>query len=195
MTEPEPEKIEVTAADVITEKVEKTAEMQCEEEIPKSEEFMNEPEILGELKVTEPQKEEAQKQLITVTMEEDKEEEDWEDDKTELPKVGDLIYLSGPVTGTNDYPDRFEKAEKTMCDLGYTPINPIACVRLPECCTHEEWMKVEIALLGICKGIFLMRGWENSEGCREEFEAAKKNGKCVMIEAAPGIWHKASEVE
>ena len=34
------------------------------------------------------------------------------------------IYISGAITGTDDYMERFEKAEKELTDKGYSVLNP-----------------------------------------------------------------------
>ena len=34
------------------------------------------------------------------------------------------IYISGAVTGTEDYMERFEAAEKKLTEAGYSVINP-----------------------------------------------------------------------
>ena len=34
------------------------------------------------------------------------------------------IYLSGPITGTDDYTERFQKAEKELTRSGFSVVNP-----------------------------------------------------------------------
>lgn len=82
------------------------------------------------------------------------------------------IYISGPITGTTDYLLRFEAAEKLlkkrfpMAEI----INPAeVCRSLPESFSHADYMDICLALLKKCEKLYLMNGWERSEGCREEW--------------------------
>ena len=34
------------------------------------------------------------------------------------------IYLSGPISNTEDYVERFDKAAEQLIEMGYTVINP-----------------------------------------------------------------------
>ena len=45
-------------------------------------------------------------------------------EEKENKKQTEHIYISGPITGTPDYMERFEKAEKELTENGYSVINP-----------------------------------------------------------------------
>ena len=92
------------------------------------------------------------------------------------------IYISGPITGTTDYMERFEQAEKLLKRLGYEVMNPAKVnSNMPEGTTHEEYMKMSYAMLSMCELMMLLPGWENSKGCRMEIEHAIKQGISITF--------------
>lgn len=94
-----------------------------------------------------------------------------------------MIYISGKITGTNDYLDRFERAENDLIFLGYDVVNPARInANLPTVCTHKDYMTVSIALLSICDTIFMLKGYEKSMGAMEELRYAVKNGYTIIKE-------------
>lgn len=96
------------------------------------------------------------------------------------------IYISGPITGTTDYMERFQKAEDAWTEKGYSVINPAAInARMPADTTHAEYMKVCMALLDLCSTIFMMDGWKNSIGAKMELDHAETYGIKVIYETKP----------
>lgn len=82
------------------------------------------------------------------------------------------IYISGPITGTSDYLLRFEAAEKLLKKRFPLAeiINPAeVCRSLPESFSHADYMDICLTLLKKCEKLYLMNGWQRSEGCREEW--------------------------
>ena len=93
------------------------------------------------------------------------------------------IYLSGPVTGTKDYIERFAEAERTLTAAGQVIVNPVKVnAGLPEETTYAEYMKVSIAMLDICQGIYMMENWQDSKGATVEFERAYETKKTIFFE-------------
>ena len=82
------------------------------------------------------------------------------------------VYISGPVTGTGteDYVERFQKAEDELYGQGFIPVNPAAVnAMLPEETAYEEYMKVSLVLLDMCDAIYLLEGWQDSRGANREY--------------------------
>lgn len=101
-------------------------------------------------------------------------------------KQTERIYISGPITGTKDYMQRFEKAEKELTEKGYSVINPAKInAMLPQDATWEEYIKVSLTLLSICTGVYMMPGWRESRGAVLEFMQARRNGMQIY-EDIPG---------
>lgn len=95
------------------------------------------------------------------------------------------IYISGQITGTKDYMDRFENEERRLYELGFEPINPAKiCAVLPESFTHEEYMRVCLSILSECDGIVMLHGWEKSYGANAELCYALATGKNVYYKEA-----------
>lgn len=101
-------------------------------------------------------------------------------------KQTEHIYISGPITGTKDYMQRFEKAEKELTEKGYSVINPAKVnAMLPQDATWEEYIKVSLTLLSICTGVYMMPGWRESRGAVLEFMQARRN-EMQIYEDIPG---------
>lgn len=93
------------------------------------------------------------------------------------------IYISGPISNTNDYMERFEKAQKLLEKRGHTVVNPaLINSNLPKDTTYDEYMFMSFNLLDLCKGIYLLKGYENSSGALEELEHARLKRLFVYME-------------
>lgn len=88
------------------------------------------------------------------------------------------IYLSGPITGTQDYVERFLEAEQKFQKVPRLQVvNPAAVSSmLPSDYSHSEYMKVMLKILETCDFMYQLEGWEGSNGCMQEFEAANRLG-------------------
>ena len=98
------------------------------------------------------------------------------------------VYISGPITGTTDAEYRFQMAAnsmKTLYGLDTEVINPYevgeAASERAEL-THEEYMKISLALMDICDAVYFLNGWENSKGCQQEHIYALNTGMEVLHE-------------
>ena len=93
------------------------------------------------------------------------------------------IYISGPITGTGDYMARFTKAEEDLRFDGFEPINPARVnSALPSSTTYRQYMDMSMLMLSMCDAIYMLNGWEQSKGAREEFAEAVKSGKEIYFE-------------
>ena len=79
--------------------------------------------------------------------------------------------------------DNFTIAEIHLKQIGYEVVNPAKInANLPKICTHADYMIVSMALLSICDTIYMLKGWEESEGAREEYEWAVNSGLRIVKE-------------
>lgn len=93
------------------------------------------------------------------------------------------IYISGAITGTNDYMERFARAEEELAERGYSVVNPAKVnAQLPEDTIYAEYMKMSLCMLDMCDGIYMLESWGNSKGALLEYNYAVTVGKTVMFE-------------
>ena len=90
------------------------------------------------------------------------------------------LYLSGAITGTDDYMDRFSMSEKSL-EVEHTIINPAKVnAQLPSDTDYEDYMKMSFCMLDMCDGIYLLKGWEKSCGSNRELGYAMAKGKIIL---------------
>lgn len=93
------------------------------------------------------------------------------------------IYISGPITGTDDYMERFARAEEKLTAAGHQVYNPAhANSYMPGGTTYEEYMKVSFTLLKMADAIYMLDGWEQSRGANREYGYALGKGLKICKE-------------
>ncbi len=87
-----------------------------------------------------------------------------------IPTSGTRIYISGAITGTVNYMERFAEAEKLLTKKGYTVINPAKInAQLPPSTSYEEYMQMSLFLMDMCDVMYQLKGWQNSKGANREY--------------------------
>ena len=80
-----------------------------------------------------------------------------------------IVYISGKITGTTDYMERFASAEKLLKARGFKVINPAKRnAKLPEGTTWETYMRESIKMLMKADAIYMLHGWRKSKGATLE---------------------------
>lgn len=95
------------------------------------------------------------------------------------------IYISGKITGTTDFLDRFAKAEEYLKDkYPNTPIvNPAKLsMIMPAGSVWDDYMVVSMALVSRCSQIYMLKGWETSLGAQEELQYALEHDYELELE-------------
>ena len=88
------------------------------------------------------------------------------------------IYIAGPMTGKAEYNrPAFALAEKNLRAAGYRVINPAV---MPTDLDREDYMPICLAMLERCDAIYLLDGWQESEGARVEVEYARYKDLLVL---------------
>jgi hypothetical protein len=87
------------------------------------------------------------------------------------------IYISGPITGTTDYKQRFEETERKLKETfpDADIVNPVKITESLVHFTHDEYLRVCIAALSCCNIIYIMKGWKHSAGACEEVKYAMEH--------------------
>lgn len=98
-----------------------------------------------------------------------------------------IVYISGKITGTKDYLNRFHMAQNSLERSGHTVVNPAeigtALDRMvPFEMTHDEYMQIDLMLLKKCDAIYMLKGFDDSPGAREERVKAIAWGEKVLYE-------------
>ncbi len=92
-------------------------------------------------------------------------------------------YISGAISGTEDYMERFQEAEDRLKKQGIQVVNPTKFNGLlPPDLTYEEYMKLDFALIDMCGCIYMMKGWEYSPGASRELSYAGAKKYKVLFE-------------
>ena len=93
------------------------------------------------------------------------------------------IYISGSITGTDDFMERFSSAQKKLERDGHDVVNPaLVNSNLPKSTTYSEYMDMSICMLKMCDAIYLLDGWESSRGANLEIIFAMLNDKKILYE-------------
>lgn len=106
------------------------------------------------------------------------------------------IYLSGPVSGHENYVKEFDKAEAEV-RASYKKaeiINP-ANLRfvMPQKATWNEYMKICLNLLDMADMIYMAPGWKDSPGACIEYGYAK--AKEMIIVSAEGEYGNEKDTD
>ena len=93
------------------------------------------------------------------------------------------IYISGKITG--EPPDtvnsRFGEAQAMLEALGHEVTNPLHN-GLPSTASYVEHMYVDLFLLLGCDAIYMLQGYERSNGAMVELQVARAVGIAILYE-------------
>jgi len=104
-----------------------------------------------------------------------------------MKREKDIVYISGPITGTEDWRERFNAAEKYLKWMGYLVFNPATISEFfiresKDQFEYEDFMDIDLILVEKCTKLYMLKGWQNSKGASREYEKALECGKEIMYE-------------
>lgn len=86
------------------------------------------------------------------------------------------IYVSGKITGLDNWRQIFEQAEKKLIEQGYFVISPRLIAEEVEIqksnATYQDYMRSDLRMLCICDSVYFLSNWQDSPGARLEHEIA-----------------------
>jgi len=102
------------------------------------------------------------------------------------------VYLAGPITPVGDRTLEQNVSQAANC-LAYLTARRVAaiCPQLTQtraeldAIDYEDWMAVDFVLLGACKAVLALPGWDTSAGTRRELLFAATAGIPVFYNVRP----------
>ena len=102
------------------------------------------------------------------------------------------IYIAGQIRNDKNYRARFEAAHEWLEAMGWQVVNPIYLTEIfgtpSEVQSNPRLLRAvmdaELAAIPHLDAIYLLRGWERSEGARAELAVALEHGLMAMVEGA-----------
>ncbi|WP_140918204.1 DUF4406 domain-containing protein [Limnobaculum xujianqingii] len=92
-----------------------------------------------------------------------------------------VVFISGPMTGIANFNrTTFNSLAEVLEEQGFVVLNPAV---LPDGLAHEQYMKITLAMLEEADVMFLLDGWDNSKGAKQEFIKAKRLELLFMYES------------
>ena len=88
------------------------------------------------------------------------------------------IYIAGAITDNPNYEQQFAEAERKLASAGHAVINPVKNLGF----TYREYIDRGLNELMRCDAIYLLKGWEKSNGANLEYLYATITNMAVITE-------------
>jgi hypothetical protein len=103
---------------------------------------------------------------------------------TSVEKAAFVVYISGVITSLGDVKENIARFFAAQCELhaqGFNTYNPAALHM--EDWTQDDYMQYYTAcVLPACSAIYMMLGWRDSAGAREEHQWALDHDMHIIYE-------------
>ena len=88
-----------------------------------------------------------------------------------------VLFISGKITGDENYKEKFRMAQRFYEALGYTVLNPAI---LPAGMSAEQYSRICLAMLGSADVVAMLPDWRASLGASAEWSTALFSGKEII---------------
>ena len=91
------------------------------------------------------------------------------------------LYISGPITGIENYRRIFQGAKDALLAKGYDVVNPAELTEvIGDSFTYDEILAIDLDRLARCDAVVQLPGWENSRGANVEYGYALAADKIII---------------
>lgn len=92
------------------------------------------------------------------------------------------IYISGAITGVDNYQELFQNAEDYLNTFGtFEVVNPVKGVHNHDL-SWQSYMREDIKILMDCDAIYMLKNWGSSKGANIELKLARDLGMKILTE-------------
>jgi hypothetical protein len=103
-----------------------------------------------------------------------------------------IIYVAGPyradtIRGMVENIRRAEVAALHLWKSGWAVICPHKNTELFDGhCADDVWLRGDLEILARCDAVYMVKGWENSEGAKAEHDLARSLGLTTIYQVSEG---------
>lgn len=92
------------------------------------------------------------------------------------------IYISGAITSDPGFKAKFGRVAKMLTLQGHVVLNPAT---LPEGLEYDEYMSIDLAMIGVADAIYMLPCWKDSPGANRELKFARELDKVIIFAPVP----------
>lgn len=105
-----------------------------------------------------------------------------------------IIYISGKITGNENYKEDFAGAELFLREKGFNVINPCTACEL-DFFGYEDFMRVDFALIDVADAVFMLSNYSKSPGAFRELNYAIAKRKTLFYQNDPELENQLTELQ